>query len=213
MIIGVPREIFPGERRVAMVPAVVPILTKAGLEVVVEAGAGASAGFPDSEYTSRGGQDSAGSRRGLPNRRDHSPGPVSWLERRDRKRRPAALATRSGAGRVPAAAGVDRDDPRNRRSRRDLVFRRADAANDACSEHGRPVVDGDDLRLQGGRRGRRSSAAALPDDDDGRRYDHAGASADHRRRRGRIAGHRHGEAAWRGGVGLRHAGRLERADQ
>jgi H+-translocating NAD(P) transhydrogenase subunit alpha len=54
MIIGVPREIFPGERRVAMVPAVVPILTKAGLEIVVEAGAGASAGFPDSEYTARG---------------------------------------------------------------------------------------------------------------------------------------------------------------
>jgi proton-translocating NAD(P)+ transhydrogenase subunit alpha len=54
MIIGIPREIFPGERRVAMVPAVVPILTKAGLEVVVEAGAGASAGFPDAEYTARG---------------------------------------------------------------------------------------------------------------------------------------------------------------
>ena len=54
MIIGVPREIFPGERRVAMVPAVVPILTKAGLEVAVEAGAGASAGFPDAEYVARG---------------------------------------------------------------------------------------------------------------------------------------------------------------
>ncbi len=54
MIIGIPREIFPGERRVAMVPAVVPILTKAGLEVIVEAGAGASAGFPDPEYVARG---------------------------------------------------------------------------------------------------------------------------------------------------------------
>src|SRR5262249_25068795 len=54
MIIGVPREIFPGERRVAMVPAVGPSLTKAGLEVVVEADAGASAGFPDSEYVARG---------------------------------------------------------------------------------------------------------------------------------------------------------------
>jgi H+-translocating NAD(P) transhydrogenase subunit alpha len=54
MIIGVPREIFPGERRVAMVPAVVPILTKAGLEVAIEAGAGVSAGFPDSEYVARG---------------------------------------------------------------------------------------------------------------------------------------------------------------
>jgi NAD(P) transhydrogenase subunit alpha len=54
MIIGIPREIFPGERRVAMVPAVVPILTKAGLEVIVEAGAGTSAGFPDPEYVTRG---------------------------------------------------------------------------------------------------------------------------------------------------------------
>ena len=54
MIIGIPREIFPGERRVAMVPAVVPILTKAGLEVIVEAGAGTSAGFPDPEYIARG---------------------------------------------------------------------------------------------------------------------------------------------------------------
>ena len=41
MMVGVPREIFPGERRVALVPAVIPNLTKAGLEVIVEAGAGA----------------------------------------------------------------------------------------------------------------------------------------------------------------------------
>jgi NAD(P) transhydrogenase subunit alpha len=54
MIVGVPRESFPGERRVALVPTVVPNLLKAGLEVVVEAGAGAEAGYPDLEYTSRG---------------------------------------------------------------------------------------------------------------------------------------------------------------
>jgi H+-translocating NAD(P) transhydrogenase subunit alpha len=53
MIVGVPRESFPGERRVALVPAVVPNLTKAGLEVVVEAGAGASAGYPDADYTAK----------------------------------------------------------------------------------------------------------------------------------------------------------------
>jgi H+-translocating NAD(P) transhydrogenase subunit alpha len=35
MIVGIPREIFPGERRVAMVPLVIPILAKAGLEVIV----------------------------------------------------------------------------------------------------------------------------------------------------------------------------------
>ncbi len=54
MIVGVPRESFPGERRVALVPAVIPNLTKAGLEVVVEAGAGAAAGYPDPDYTAKG---------------------------------------------------------------------------------------------------------------------------------------------------------------
>jgi NAD(P) transhydrogenase subunit alpha len=54
MIVGVPRESFPGERRVAMVPAVVPSLTKAGLEVVVEAGAGKEAGYLDTEYAAKG---------------------------------------------------------------------------------------------------------------------------------------------------------------
>lgn len=54
MIVGVPRETFPGERRVALVPLTVPNLTKAGLQVVVEGGAGASAGYPDAEYTAKG---------------------------------------------------------------------------------------------------------------------------------------------------------------
>ena len=54
MIVGVPRETFPGERRVALVPAAIPNLTKAGLEVVVEAGAGAGAGYPDADFTAKG---------------------------------------------------------------------------------------------------------------------------------------------------------------
>src|SRR5271155_1566927 len=54
MIVGVPRESFPGERRVAMVPAVIPSLTKAGLEVVVEAGAGKEAGYLDADYAAKG---------------------------------------------------------------------------------------------------------------------------------------------------------------
>ena len=54
MIVGVPRESFPGERRVAMVPAVIPSLTKAALEVVIEAGAGASAGYLDADFTAKG---------------------------------------------------------------------------------------------------------------------------------------------------------------
>jgi proton-translocating NAD(P)+ transhydrogenase subunit alpha len=54
MLVGVPREIFPGERRVAVVPAVIPNLKKAGLEVVIEACAGAEAGYPDADYTAKG---------------------------------------------------------------------------------------------------------------------------------------------------------------
>jgi NAD(P) transhydrogenase subunit alpha len=54
MKVGVPREIYPGERRVALVPGVIPGLLKAGLEVVVETGAGVEAGFPDADYTARG---------------------------------------------------------------------------------------------------------------------------------------------------------------
>jgi NAD(P) transhydrogenase subunit alpha len=54
MIVGVPRESFPGERRVALVPAVVASLAKAGFEVVVEARAGTEAGYPDADYISKG---------------------------------------------------------------------------------------------------------------------------------------------------------------
>ena len=61
MIVGVAKEVFPGERRVAMVPAVIPSLTKAGLEVVVEAGAGIEAGYLDESYVEKGAKI-AGSR-------------------------------------------------------------------------------------------------------------------------------------------------------
>jgi proton-translocating NAD(P)+ transhydrogenase subunit alpha len=54
MIIGVPKEIFPGERRVGLVPAALPALTKAGYEVVLEAGAGTEAGYLDKDYTEKG---------------------------------------------------------------------------------------------------------------------------------------------------------------
>ncbi len=54
MIVGVPKESFPGERRVGLVPIVVPNLAKAGMEVIVEAGAGVQAGYPDAAFTDKG---------------------------------------------------------------------------------------------------------------------------------------------------------------
>ncbi len=54
MIVAVPCETFPGERRVALVPAAVAALTAKGLEVIVEAGAGSASGFSDAEYREKG---------------------------------------------------------------------------------------------------------------------------------------------------------------
>ena len=54
MKVAVLKETYPGERRVALIPANVPALAKVGAEVIVEAGAGASAGFLDAQYTDKG---------------------------------------------------------------------------------------------------------------------------------------------------------------
>jgi len=54
VIVGIPKEIYPGERRVALVPAVVPSLVKAGIEVVVERAAGSGSGYPDEDYVAKG---------------------------------------------------------------------------------------------------------------------------------------------------------------
>jgi NAD(P) transhydrogenase subunit alpha len=54
MRVGIPKESGAGETRVAVIPAGVTTLVKAGLQVVVEAGAGAAAGFPDAAYSAQG---------------------------------------------------------------------------------------------------------------------------------------------------------------
>src|SRR5437762_2920168 len=56
MKIGIVAEKFPGERRVALVPGSLAALTKAGLDVLVEEGAGREAGFPDAVYAEKGAQ-------------------------------------------------------------------------------------------------------------------------------------------------------------
>jgi len=52
----VPRETAAGERRVALVPEIVEKLAPGGFDIVVEAGAGEAASFPDSAYTEAGAQ-------------------------------------------------------------------------------------------------------------------------------------------------------------
>ena len=54
MRVGIPKETWPGESRVAVIPAGAAALKKAGLDIAIEQGAGAAAGFPDSAYEQQG---------------------------------------------------------------------------------------------------------------------------------------------------------------
>ncbi|NLX97135.1 MAG: Re/Si-specific NAD(P)(+) transhydrogenase subunit alpha [Rhodopirellula sp.] len=60
MNVAVAKESFPGERRVALVPAAVAALVKAGLGVVFEPGAGLEAGYTDEQYVEKGARLAAG---------------------------------------------------------------------------------------------------------------------------------------------------------
>jgi len=55
MKIGVVKETYPGEKRVALVPSVLPSLIKGGMEVIIESKAGEEAGYPDEAYVEKGG--------------------------------------------------------------------------------------------------------------------------------------------------------------
>jgi len=57
--VGVLKETFPGERRVAITPKLIDTLTRASAEVWIETGAGTESGFPDEEYTARGAKIAA----------------------------------------------------------------------------------------------------------------------------------------------------------
>jgi NAD(P) transhydrogenase subunit alpha len=59
MIIGVVKEPWPGERRVALAPGVIAPLVKAGLQILIESGAGVSAGFLDEAFKEKGAEIAA----------------------------------------------------------------------------------------------------------------------------------------------------------
>lgn len=54
LTVGVPKEIFQNERRVAISPAGVQALIKQGFNVIVESGAGEPSKFPDEHYSQAG---------------------------------------------------------------------------------------------------------------------------------------------------------------
>ena len=60
MLIAVPKEIKPGEKRVALVPDIISKLTKAGLSVVIESNAGLASEYADDQFKAAGAQIKAG---------------------------------------------------------------------------------------------------------------------------------------------------------
>ena len=56
-LIGVPKEVFPGEKRVATVPDIVAKLMKLGFTVIVQSGAGDAASISDDAYRAAGAID------------------------------------------------------------------------------------------------------------------------------------------------------------
>jgi NAD(P) transhydrogenase subunit alpha len=52
--VGVPKESYPGEQRVSVIPEVVSSFTKEGVKTFIEAGAGAACGFSDTAYRDKG---------------------------------------------------------------------------------------------------------------------------------------------------------------
>ncbi len=54
MIVGVPKESYPGEHRVALVPGVLDSLKKTEIQVLIEKGAGDEAGYPDAAFVEKG---------------------------------------------------------------------------------------------------------------------------------------------------------------
>ena len=64
-VIGIPKETYPGEKRVATAPEVVTKLIGLGFAVTVESGAGDGASFYDDAYAAAGAQDRRQRRRSL----------------------------------------------------------------------------------------------------------------------------------------------------
>ncbi|MDH3890587.1 MAG: Re/Si-specific NAD(P)(+) transhydrogenase subunit alpha [candidate division Zixibacteria bacterium] len=56
LVLGIPKETFPGERRVAVVADMVPLFGKAGMTIVVESGAGLLSGLSDDDYSAKGAE-------------------------------------------------------------------------------------------------------------------------------------------------------------
>ena len=143
MIVGVPRETFPGERRVALVPIVIPNLAKAGIEAASSKPARASRPAIRTPSTPRKAPRlSPTARMSLPHA-DIVTQVLCYGSNDQTGHADLPLIRRDQVlDRFPAAPGLAGNDSGDRRDGRDFLLRGTDAANHARAEHGRAFVDG-----------------------------------------------------------------------
>ena len=211
MKVGIPKEIYPHESRVAAVPETVHKIRKLGFDVVVEAGAGDAADLRRQRLR-RGG------------RRPSPPNAAALCAEADvvlKVRQP--MARRGGGHEADlmkeGAALIGFFWPaQNKELDRAAGGAQGDRAGDgrrpahhARAADGRAVGDGEHRRLPRRHRGGQPLRALLPRADHGGGPGQAGAGAGHRRRRRRAGGDRGGASAGRRGARLRHARRGARA--
>ena len=212
--IGVPRETFPGERRVALTPRASKALAKLGASVIIEESAGVEAGFPDQSIRCQAARVDY-----QPRRRFRAVRHCCASARAGRQsRRPAApdlrlLRAGPNPDRLRRAADGGAGN-RGTGARRRVVLRHgADAAHHARAEHGRALVHGHHRRVPRRAARRHHAAQNVPHADDRRGNRHGGARFGAGRGRRRPAGHRHRAASGRGGLRLRRPQRGEGTDR
>ena len=188
MKIGIVKETYLGERRVALTPNLLPTLTKLGQEILVQTGAGKAAGFPDHLYSEKGAK--------IGTRSDAFAAAVIVQVR--------ALGANPDAGRSDLDH-LDRSkivigmcDPLSQPKLAQEVAQRGATMfslelmprHYSCPKHGCALEHGHGRRVPRGVAGRHSPAEIVSDDDNRRWHHHAGQGVHHRRRRRRVAGHR-----------------------
>ena len=174
MKIGVVKESFPGERRVALVPADVGSLAEGGLRDCDRGGCRVGGRDQPTRIIGRRsrdrrgpGSDFSGGRRV---RRALGGGEPLVVCRTERLLRPDLLLI----GTVDPLGGPA-GDRGIRSDRRPVVWSRVDSPDHACSEHGRPLLDGHGGRISRRAAGRDGIAEDVSPDDDGGRLAFAGA--------------------------------------
>ena len=149
LTIGVPRETFPGERRVALTPRATETLGKLGAGVIIEESAGVDAGFPDQLYVARSAR--VGTRAEVfAASGHHRAGAFAGSESGGGPRGSAAAARRPNRDWIRRTADGGGRSGGARQGRRFVLRHGADAAHHAGAEHGRAVVHGHYRRISRG---------------------------------------------------------------